>query len=733
MLGQQAEEVGYPVAIKASAGGGGKGLKIVRSPDELERAFDAAKREGESYFADSTVYVERYLDDPRHVEVQILADDHGNVIHLGERDCTIQRRHQKLLEETPSPAVDDELRERIGRIAVDAARAVAYRSAGTIEGLLATDGSYYFLEMNTRIQVEHTVTEAVTGLDLVREQVLVAAGEPLSVTQDQVSLSGHAIECRINAEDAASGFVPSPGRITAYSEPGGIGVRVDSGVRAGDTVSGLYDPLLAKLIVHDVDRESARRRALRALEEFVIEGPTTLIGFHRALLESPCFVRGETCSELVESEELARRLQELDEQLSHVATTIAGPSDGRTPATREQVVAVEVDGKRHQIRVHTPEPPWAELARRRAARGARLAGEMSSAIVSPMQGAVLHVAVEDGDRVEAGDLICIVEAMKMENEITTPPRGCRRGPGGRGRSADRARPAHLHRRRRMTVTHDERCSDVSREVGERLAATAATTERWLLVEVPGPWPRDVASGLSLPPRARSAVERWLEGTPRSRLLFIRRPGRPRPTAHRLRGALTRGFGGAPSHVDRLTRGSRGPRSRSRGERVDAQLVLVCGHGSRDRCCALRGTPVFGALASDLGEGELWISSHHGGHRFAPNVLVLPAGIQLGHVDPDRAPSVVKSVRDGRIPLEHYRGRTYHDAPVQAAEHSIREAKALLGLDDLRLESVTGSRVRFRGRSGEVYEAEVDERPGSVVPASCGAEAEAQPAFAARVL
>ena len=416
---EQAENVGYPVAIKASAGGGGKGLKIVRSPDELEKAFDAARREGESYFADSTVYVERYLDDPRHVEVQILADDHGNVVHLGERDCTIQRRHQKLVEETPSPAVGDELRRRIGRIAVDAARAVEYRSAGTIEGLLATDGSYYFLEMNTRIQVEHTVTEAVTGLDLVREQILVAAGEPLSVTQDQVSLSGHAIECRINAEDAALGFVPSPGRITAYSEPGGIGVRVDSGVRAGDSVSDLYDPLLAKLIVHDVDRESARRRALRALEEFVIEGPTTLIAFHRALLESPCFVRGETCSSLVESEELARSVQDLEQQLSHVATRIKSSPDGVTPATRERIVAVEVDGKRHQVRVHTPEPPWAELGRRRAARGAGLAGETSNAIVSPMQGAVLQVAVEDGDRVEAGDLICIVEAMKMENEITT--------------------------------------------------------------------------------------------------------------------------------------------------------------------------------------------------------------------------------------------------------------------------------------------------------------------------
>ncbi|MDQ3672132.1 MAG: acetyl-CoA carboxylase biotin carboxylase subunit, partial [Actinomycetota bacterium] len=277
-----AGEIGYPVAIKASAGGGGKGLRIAHAREDVERAFEAARREGEAYFADSAVYVERYLDDPRHVEVQVLADAHGAVVHLGERDCTIQRRHQKLVEETPSPAVGPELRERIGAIAVDAARAVGYESAGTIEGLLTPDGSYYFLEMNTRIQVEHTITEAVTGVDLVREQVLIAAGSPLSFTQESIVLRGHAIECRINAEDVARGFLPTPGRIEAYREPGGIGVRVDSGVRAGDEISDLYDPLIAKLVVHDVDRERARRRALRALEEFVIVGPKTLIGFHRA-------------------------------------------------------------------------------------------------------------------------------------------------------------------------------------------------------------------------------------------------------------------------------------------------------------------------------------------------------------------------------------------------------------------------------------------------------------------
>ena len=417
-----ADEIGYPVAVKASAGGGGKGLRVAESPDDVERAYETARREGEAYFANPTVYVERYLDDPRHVEVQVLADAHGNAIHLGERDCTIQRRHQKLVEETPSPAVDEVLRERIGSIAVEAARAVGYRSAGTIEGLLARDGSYYFLEMNTRVQVEHTVTEAVTGIDIVREQVLVAAGEPLSLTQADVVLRGHAIECRINAEDAARGFLPSPGRISAYREPGGIGVRVDSGVRAGDEISDLYDPLIAKLIVHDSDREGARRRMLRALEEFVVEGPATLVGFHRALLSTPCFIAGETCSGIVESEELAKRTEELD-QLSHAKTTLASSPDGRTGALDQQLIAVELDGRRHEVRLVAPAPPWSELARRHRERSKGLAASDSDAVSSPIQGVVLSVGVTEGESIEAGSLICIVEAMKMENEIVSHRNG----------------------------------------------------------------------------------------------------------------------------------------------------------------------------------------------------------------------------------------------------------------------------------------------------------------------
>jgi len=402
------EELGYPLLIKAAAGGGGKGMEVVAGPEQAERAFETAQRQGRAYFANPDVYVEKLIVDPRHVEVQVLADAHGNVIHLGERDCTIQRRHQKLVEETPSPAVDEALRARIGGIGVDAARACGYRSAGTIEGLLTADGDYFFMEMNTRIQVEHTVTEMVTGLDLVREQMRIALGEPLSLTQDEVSLRGHAIECRINAEDPVRGFLPTPGLVTAYREPSGPGVRVDSGVEAGREVSGVYDPLVAKLIVHAEDRDGARRRMLRALDEFLIDGPTTLVGFHRALLSHRCFVRGETCAGIVES---------IGDTLEPFTSRDGGASvSGRSVA---QVRAIEVDGRRFRVRLVEPEPPWRELARRRqervAARGGGGAGR--DAVVSPMQGTVLSVEVAEGDSVEAGQVLCIVEAMKMENEV----------------------------------------------------------------------------------------------------------------------------------------------------------------------------------------------------------------------------------------------------------------------------------------------------------------------------
>ncbi len=406
------EEIGYPLLIKAAAGGGGKGMKVVASAAEAAQAFESAQREGQAYFADPSVYVERYLEDPRHVEVQVLADAHGNVIHLGERDCTIQRRHQKLVEETPSPAVGSELRNKIGKIAVDAARAAGYRSAGTIEGLLAPDGSYYFMEMNTRIQVEHTITELVSGVDIVRAQVQIAAGERLEFSQDQIRLQGHAIECRINAEDVSNGFLPSPGTITVYREPSGPGVRVDSGVTAGSEISPLYDPMIAKLIVRGADREDAIGRMLRALGEFQIGGVKTLIGFHKALLSHPCFRAGETCQGVVESEELAQRAEELSAETVRGAASAVG-------GTVERASFAEVDGRRVEVKLLVPEPPYRELARRRRERAAGGAGAGGSGtVVSPMQGTVLSVKVAEGEVVEPGQVICIVEAMKMENEVT---------------------------------------------------------------------------------------------------------------------------------------------------------------------------------------------------------------------------------------------------------------------------------------------------------------------------
>src|ERR1043165_5998484 len=302
-----AEDIGYPIAVKAAGGGGGKGFRVALEPDKLEEAFEGAAREGEKFFSDATVYLERYLPAPRHVEVQVLADKHGNVIHLGERDCSIQRRHQKLIEESPAPLVDDELRAKIGRIAVDAARAVDYRGAGTIEGLLQ-DGEYFFLEMNTRVQVEHCVTEAVTGVDIVREQVLIAAGEPLSFGQDDIRWHGHAIECRINAEGAAKNFAPAPVTVKHYREPSGPGVRVDSGVLSGSEITPLYDPMVAKLIVWDADRERATRRMLRALKEFEIEGVKTLIPFHKAIMASEQWANGETCRDLIEDKDWLKSL-----------------------------------------------------------------------------------------------------------------------------------------------------------------------------------------------------------------------------------------------------------------------------------------------------------------------------------------------------------------------------------------------------------------------------------------
>jgi len=416
--GSIADEIGYPIAVKAAGGGGGKGFRVALGPDKLADAFEGAAREGEKFFSDPTVYLERYLPDPRHVEVQVLADAHGSVIHLGERDCSIQRRHQKLIEESPAPMVDEALRERIGEIATTAARAVGYRSAGTVEGLLQ-DGEYYFLEMNTRVQVEHCVTEATTGIDIVREQIRIAAGEQLSVTQEEVVLRGHAIECRINAEDASRNFAPAPGTVTRYREPSGPGVRVDSGVLAGSEITPLYDPMVAKLIVWDVDRESATRRMTRALHEFDIDGVRTLIPFHKAIMASEQWSRAETCRDLVEDRAW----------LSALAFAPANGGIEGEPEPVSRTYTVEVSGKRFDVRVlgdaigggnsSAPAAPRPRRERRSGGGG----GAGGDTLASPLQGNIFKVLVEQGATVEEGALVCIIEAMKMENEITAHKAG----------------------------------------------------------------------------------------------------------------------------------------------------------------------------------------------------------------------------------------------------------------------------------------------------------------------
>ncbi|MGQ0743976.1 MAG: ATP-binding protein [Acidimicrobiales bacterium] len=421
---------GWPVAIKAAFGGGGRGLKVVNAPEEAASALESARREGLAYFGRDEAYVERYLAWPRHVEMQVFADSGGQAVWLGERDCSSQRRHQKLIEETPSPGLSQADRQAMGEASVAIVAACGYVNAGTVEFLYA-DGEFFFLEMNTRLQVEHPLTELACGLDLVAEQLRVAAGEPLSFTQDQIDPRGHAIECRVNAERVAGGrFLPSPGRLTRFSRPGGFGVRIDAGYGEGDAVSQHYDNLVAKVLSWGRDREEARRRMLRVLGEMAIEGVATNIEAHLRILRHPDFVAGTHSTRWVEDR---LDFSDLDSDPNVVD---AGGGSGRGPGTGRaggagsgpgQLVEVEVSGRRYPVRVWLPgaagsapepgSPTMAPAARRRTGRGPSGPAPAAGAIRAPMQGTIVGVNVVEGTEVVAGQALCVLEAMKMENQV----------------------------------------------------------------------------------------------------------------------------------------------------------------------------------------------------------------------------------------------------------------------------------------------------------------------------
>jgi acetyl-CoA/propionyl-CoA carboxylase biotin carboxyl carrier protein len=424
------DEFGWPVAIKAAFGGGGRGMKVVQGPDEAAEALESAMRESASYFGRDECYVERYLAWPRHVEMQIIADTHGNTLWLGERDCSAQRRHQKLVEESPAPDFPDEVRRAMGEASVKVAEACGYVNAGTVE-FLYQDGEFFFLEMNTRLQVEHPVTEMVTGLDLVEWQLRVASGEPLGFSQEDVRRDGHAIEVRINAEDPAGGaFLPSPGTITRLVPPGGPGVRLDAGYESGDTVSQFYDNLVAKLVVWGHDREAARRRMLRAIDETVVDGVATTLPADVAILSHPDFASGRHSTNWVE--------QTLD--LSGVRSSPTGGDPGPEAAAAgaealprvEREVTAEVDGRRYQVRLWVPDLGDAVVAAPGAAQArtagpkrpkAAASGAGSGTVAVPMQGTIVKVLVAEGDAVEVGETICVLEAMKMENNVNAEKAG----------------------------------------------------------------------------------------------------------------------------------------------------------------------------------------------------------------------------------------------------------------------------------------------------------------------
>jgi acetyl-CoA/propionyl-CoA carboxylase biotin carboxyl carrier protein len=413
------EEHGWPVAIKAAFGGGGKGLKVCDDASGAAAAFESAGREAQAYFGRPEAYLERYLANPRHIEIQVFCDARGNAVWLGERDCSTQRRHQKLIEESPAAGLDDGVRQAMGEAAVKVALGCGYVNAGTVE-MLYQDGEFWFLEMNTRLQVEHCVTEEVTKLDLVAEQLRVAAGEPLSFGQDDVQRRGHAIEVRINAEDPAKGFLPSPGTISRLRIPSGPGVRWDGGYDEGDTISQYYDNLVGKLIVWAPDRGAAIKRMLRALRELEIVGVRSTIPAHQALLAHPDFADASHSTKWVE--------HDFDQSAFALATAAApaGLADAgdAPPELVERVVPVEVSGKRFEVRLWMPDAPAGAAAtdatpRRRRPMPASSGGggPSNGTIVAPMQGTIVKVLVNEGDEVEAGQAVLVLEAMKMENHI----------------------------------------------------------------------------------------------------------------------------------------------------------------------------------------------------------------------------------------------------------------------------------------------------------------------------
>ncbi len=381
-----AERYGLPLALKASAGGGGKGLKVARHADEIESAFETARREAQAYFKDGTIYAERYLENPKHVELQLLADKHGGAVHVGERDCSLQRRHQKLWEETPAQ-ISARVRAGMREAGLRAAQAIGYDSVGTMECLVAGD-EFYFLEMNTRIQVEHTVSEMISGLDLIREQIRVAAGEPLGYDQSAIAFRGFAIEARVNAEDPAQEFRPAPGTITSYREPAGPGVRVDSAAYAGWTIPGEYDSLIAKLVVWAPTRAQAIARLRRALDEYVVEGVPTTLPILRALCDEPAVLEG-----------------------TYGTATLEAFARGRPPA------ATGGTAPRRASLAALAGPAARRLAPRLGAlrRGGNRAS--GNAVIAPMHGSIVEVRVAQGDRVGQGDVVAVIEAMKMMNEI----------------------------------------------------------------------------------------------------------------------------------------------------------------------------------------------------------------------------------------------------------------------------------------------------------------------------